>query len=213
VTRNDVAAATAATREPLSGPDQNERLNAWGGAVLLGMLAAEGVTVLMLWLGMRDRGLGLHVLIGFALLLPVAQKLASTTYRFTRYYTGDPAYRASGPPQIVLRVLAPVMILLTVEVLATGVLLEYVHGSLHRPLEELHKLGFFAWFAVTAIHVVYYVWRVPRLVLDDVVADVRPTSPDRSGALARTGVTVASIVLGCALSIVLCNSLGIVTLW
>jgi hypothetical protein len=137
--------------------------------------------------------------------VPVAQKLASTGYRFARYYTGDAGYRAAGPPQILLRLLAPVLILLTVEVLGTGVLITVVDdGGLHRLLGELHKLGFFAWFAVTAVHVLTYVWRVPRLVVDDL--------PRRDGRT-RAGVTLASVAVGCLLSLVVCNSLGVVTLW
>ncbi len=38
-----------------------------------------------------------HMFIGLVLIPPVLLKLGSTGYRFARYYTGAPAYRAKGP--------------------------------------------------------------------------------------------------------------------
>ena len=36
--------------------------------------------------------------LGVLLIGPVALKLASTGYRFVRYYTSEPRYRRKGPP-------------------------------------------------------------------------------------------------------------------
>ena len=41
-----------------------------------------------------------HMFIGMVLIPPVLLKLASTGYRFVRYYTGSQAYRAKGPPPL-----------------------------------------------------------------------------------------------------------------
>src|SRR6266700_2655738 len=41
---------------------------------------------------------GLHMFVGLLLIPPVALKLASTGYRFVRYYTASPAYRRKAPP-------------------------------------------------------------------------------------------------------------------
>jgi len=60
--------------------------------------------------------------IGMVLIPPVALKLGSTGYRFARYYLGSPVYRAKGPPLLPLRLLAPVLVLTTLLVFATGVL-------------------------------------------------------------------------------------------
>ena len=38
-----------------------------------------------------------------------------------RYYGGSSAYRGKGPPALVLRVIAPVVVLSTLAVLGTGV--------------------------------------------------------------------------------------------
>jgi hypothetical protein len=56
--------------------------------VLVGLLVAEGVTIVHM------RGLvTAHMFIGMVLIPPVLLKLASTGYRFVRYYTGRRAYR------------------------------------------------------------------------------------------------------------------------
>src|SRR5690242_13679232 len=66
------------------GVDGNERLTAATAIVLIALLAAEGVTILFL------RPLfSAHVFIGMLLIPPVALKLGTTGWRFTRYYTGD----------------------------------------------------------------------------------------------------------------------------
>src|ERR1700759_5675033 len=88
----------------LGGPAGNEILTKATAAVLVALLVAEGVTVIHM------SGLvSAHMLIGFALLPPVALKLGSTGYRFARYYTGSRPYRDKGPPRLGLRLLAPVL--------------------------------------------------------------------------------------------------------
>jgi hypothetical protein len=62
----------------------NERLTAMTGAVLLGLLAAEGVTILF-----KRQMLTAHFFIGMLLIGPVLLKIGSTGYRFARYYTGS----------------------------------------------------------------------------------------------------------------------------
>ena len=65
--------------------DGNEQLTAFTGAILIVLLAVLGVTIL------RIRQLiSVHLFVGLLLLGPVALKLASTGYRFVRYYTRDP---------------------------------------------------------------------------------------------------------------------------
>jgi hypothetical protein len=74
-----------------AGAAGNARLTAANAAVLLVLLAAEGVTILRV----REL-LSPHVFIGVVLIPPVLVKVASTTWRFARYYTGAPAYRRKG---------------------------------------------------------------------------------------------------------------------
>jgi hypothetical protein len=88
------------------------------GAVLLIMLAAEGFTILRI-----GRLLTLHVFLGMLLLGPVTLKAASVICRFARHYTGTSPYRRRGPPAPLLRVLGPLILLLTACVFGSGVIL------------------------------------------------------------------------------------------
>ena len=77
-----------------AGVAGNARLTAANAAVLLVLLvllAAEGVTILRV-----HRLLLPHVFIGVVLIPPVLLKVASTTWRFARYYSGAPAYWRRG---------------------------------------------------------------------------------------------------------------------
>jgi hypothetical protein len=73
------------------GTDGNEQLTAITGAVLLIALAVLGVTIIRI-----GQLLWLHLFLGLLLIGPVALKLASTGYRFARYYLATAAYRLSG---------------------------------------------------------------------------------------------------------------------
>jgi hypothetical protein len=141
------------------GPDANERLTAASGAVLFVLLAAEGVTILFI----RPL-LSAHVFIGMLLIPPVALKLASTGWRMLRYYRGAAQYVRKGPPLLPLRLLAPLVVVSTLAVFATGVAL-IVRGPGGGLLLGLHKASFVVWLAATGVHVVAYVRRVPRLAL------------------------------------------------
>ena len=96
----------------------NERLTVITGAVLLILLAVECYTILRI-----GRLLTLHVFLGMLLLGPVALKAGSVLYRFARYYTGSEPYRRKGPPALLLRVLGPVIMLLTALVFGSGIML------------------------------------------------------------------------------------------
>lgn len=139
------------------GPDRNERLTAVSGAVLFLLLAALGVTILSI-----HQLLSAHFFIGMLLIPPVLVKLGSTGWRFMRYYRKAPEYVAKGPPLLPLRLLAPVVVISTIAVFATGVALLF-QGPQHGLVVGLHKASFVVWLAATGIHVVAYLWRVPRL--------------------------------------------------
>ena len=152
----------------------NARLTAANAAVLLVLLAAEGVTIL------RIRPLlSPHVFIGMVLIPPVLVKVASTTWRFARYYRGAPAYRRKGPPPVVLRLLGPVVVILTLVVLASGVGLLLVTGSWLTLLLKVHKASFVLWFGATTIHVLSHLGEVFRLAPRDWL---RRTRRDVTGA-------------------------------
>lgn len=140
-------------------PPLNERLTALAAVPLVVLLVVEGITLLFL-----RALLPVHVFVGMLLVLPVALKLASTTWRFLRYYTRDPDYVRRGPPQVVMRLLAPILVVSTVSVLASGIALVFTHS--HRNLLLLlHKASFVIWGPAFGVHFLVYVWRVPHAAL------------------------------------------------
>jgi hypothetical protein len=157
--------------------------------VLVVMLAAELVT------GLRFKQLlPAHAVIGFVLVPPVLLKLASVGYRFARYYTGDARYRAAGPPRLAMRLLGPVIVLLTVVVFGTGIelwLFGYRFGFIWVPV---HHFSAYLWFLTMAVHVVNYLRRAPELAAADWRDQLR-------GAFTRRSLVAGSLVLGAALAI------------
>jgi hypothetical protein len=139
------------------GTDGNERLTVQTGMVLLALLAVLGVTILRI-----GQLLWIHLFVGLLLLGPVTLKLASTGYRFMRYYTREPRYRRKGPPQPALRLLAPLVVLTTVVVFASGVALLLLGPSSRSSLLLVHKASFFVWLGATALHVLAHLPDVQR---------------------------------------------------
>jgi hypothetical protein len=175
------------------GTAGNEQLTALTGVVLILALAALGVTIARI-----GALLGAHMFIGMLLIGPVILKLASTGYRFMRYYSADLHYRAKGPPAIEMRLLAPVVVLATVTVFASGVALLFVGPSARGVLTPIHKVSFFAWLAVTALHVLGHLAELPRSLAADRYAS--RDWDDRGGgrgarALALMGALVGGLVL------------------
>jgi hypothetical protein len=141
------------------GPDGNEVLTTTTGAILIVLLAVLGVTILRI-----GQLITLHLFLGLLVIGPIALKLASTGYRFVRYYTHNAAYRLKGPPWTPLRLIAPIVVLSTVVVLATGIGLLIV-GPSHRSVWLLlHKVSFIVWVVFTALHIVGHVTELGRLV-------------------------------------------------
>jgi hypothetical protein len=118
------------------------------GALLLLGLAALGVTILRI-----GQLTWLHMFLGLALIGPVALKIGSTSYRFARYYTRDIAYHEKGPPELALRLLGPLVVLSTIGVFSTGVVLLALGPSSRGTWLLLHKVFFFIWLALMAVHV------------------------------------------------------------
>jgi hypothetical protein len=171
-------------RRTVGGAEGNNRLTSLIGMILLIGLAVEGATILRI-----QQLLSVHVFLGMLLLGPVAAKLASTGYRFARYYTGSAEYVTLGPPQPLMRFLvAPVLVLSTLTLFGTGVTLLVVP---HRgPILGLHKASFIVWFGAMAIHVLAYTARAARNTL----ADLSGRLP--GGNLLRLGIAGLAIVAG-----------------
>ncbi len=143
------------------GPARNSRLTALTGAVLLVLLAVEGVTLLSL-----RALLSWHIFVGVLVVPVVALKLGSTGYRFYRYYTRQPDYLEAGPPSLLLRLLGPVVALTTGVLLATGVALVAL-GPGGGLVLGLHKASFVVWVGALGAHVLGHAGRIPRAVRGD----------------------------------------------
>src|SRR3954452_10492668 len=184
ISRTPAETVTTGGRGSVAG---NGRLTAALGAVLLVLLAAEGATIPFIG-QLRVE----HILIGMVLIGPVAAKLATTGYRFARYYLGAPAYVRKGPPPLALRLLAPGLVFTTVALLGTGVALLGGDGD---QLVFLHQASFVAWFALMSIHVLAHIFELPRLALADWRRPPRG-EPRLGGAGARLGVVAGALALG-----------------
>jgi hypothetical protein len=152
------------------GVGGNERLTAMTGAVLLALLAVEGVTIVF-----KQQLLTLHFFIGMLLIGPVLLKVCSTGYRFVRYYTGAAPYVRKGPPALLLRLLGPVVIATSVGVIGSGIALAIV-GPGPSQWIFVHKATFVLWFGAMFVHVLWYAPQLPRLL--------RNSSPTRDRATA-----------------------------
>jgi hypothetical protein len=178
------------------GTSGNERLTAAAGVLLLVLLAVIGVSVLRL-----RQLLWVHLFVGMVLVGPVLLKMASTGYRFARYYTSDPAYRRKGVPATPMRLLAPLVVISTVVVMGSGVALLFAGPSSRGTLFPIHKLSFFAWLAFTGLHVLGHLSGLPAPLRAD-YRDYRAGAglsghvPGRDGrVLSLAGVLVAGVVL------------------
>jgi len=182
------------------GVEANARLTASGAAVLLVVLAVEGATIL------RIRELiSPHVFLGMLLIPPVLVKMASTGYRFARYYLGAPAYRRKGPPPILLRLLGPVVVILTVVLLASGVALLLASPAWSQPLLFVHKASFVLWFLAMTVHVLGHLAEVARLAPRDWLRRARR---DVRGAGSRQWLIAGSLVAGVLLGLAMLSRVG-----
>jgi hypothetical protein len=202
------------------GTEGNERLTVVTGALLIVLLAALGVTIVFV-----GRLLWWHLFLGLALIGPVALKVASTGYRFMRYYTADPPYRRKGPPAAALRALGPVLVGLTAVVFATGVALLLIGPSSRGALLLAHKVSFIGWIVVIGVHIAGHlpemlrfpqVSRQTRAQLNELRSLVpgfggaAEPPPDRPlpGSRGRWLSVGAAVALGLVLAVVLLPDFG-----
>ena len=168
----------------VGGSVGNEQLTLAVAALLLVLLAVEGVTILQI-----GSLLTVHAFVGMLLIPVVGLKVASTGWRMLRYYRRGEEYVRRGPPHVLLRVLiAPVLILTTLVVFGTGVALLALDER-HGTLVGLHKASFLVWLGAFSLHVLAHLVRLPRLW--------RLRAP---GLTLRVALVGASLVAGAALA-------------
>jgi hypothetical protein len=171
------------------GVEANSRLTASVGLVLLVLLALESGTTMRLGALLRA-----HVLIGLFLIPPVMLKLGSVGYRFARYYTGDARYRAAGPPDLAMRLIGPVIVVLTIVLFVSGVELWLFGPGYGFAWLPIHHGSFVLWFFAIALHAAFYFRQASQLAIADWRVQLRE-------ALTRRSLVVGSLVLGAVLVI------------
>lgn len=144
-------------------PRGNERLTAALGVLVIVPVLVEIGSVL---LGVHTF-MSLHVFVGLALIPAVALKLASTGWRFARYYTRSHPYLALGPPQIAMRLLAPLFVLATIVLFGSGVAMGLLHGHSLSIARRLHGPASVIWLLLLGLHVLVYLGRAVRRAAED----------------------------------------------
>ena len=181
--------------EDRSGVVGNERLTALAGAVLLVLILVELVSSASL-----HALLPIHIFAGILLTGPLVVKLGSTFYRFLRYYTRSPAFVRKGPPRLPLRVLGPLLLIMTLVVVGSGIGLVVTGPAQAGLLLPLHNISVLFWLSLIAIHVGTYLWRTPRLVVDDWSKQAGNLVPGRG---LRLGVNLGALLAGAVAAILL----------
>jgi hypothetical protein len=152
--------------------------------------------------------LNVHMFLGMLLIGPVALKTASTGYRFVRYYTANPPYRRKGPPATEMRLLAPLVVLSTVVVFASGVALLFAGPNGRGTLLPLHKASFIVWLLATGLHVFGHLAEMPGALRADHRAE-RPWNDYGSGRGARAVALATALVGGLALALLVESQFGV----
>lgn len=180
--------------------EANARITGATAAILVVLLAVEGATIV----SVRSL-LTPHVLIGMILVPPVALKIATTSWRFGRYYRGAPAYRRKGPPKVILRFLGPFVVILTVVMFASGILVLLGPPALRSQTLFVHQASFVLWFGAMTIHVLGHARETMHLAPLDWA---RRTRREVSGAGARQTALALSLLAGVVLGALTVGQVG-----
>lgn len=168
--------------------DRNERMTAIAGAVLFILIIVE------LFITANLHGLiSEHIFVGVLLAGPLVVKMFSTGYRFLRYYTKSRDFVKKGPPNILLRLLAPLLVVITILVFVSGFGLAFV-GPAHMGLFlKVHAASVALWLPLLAVHVYAYIRKVPGLIASDWTRKSNDRVPGRKGRLL---INISSLIVG-----------------
>lgn len=173
--------------------EANARLTGTLGLILLVLMIIEVATDII---GVRNV-LTLHATIGFVATPLVLLKIGSTGWRMVRYYRGDPAYRERGAPRPYLRVLGPILVILTVTVFASGIAAYVGPSWLHQAAVTTHKVTFYLWLIALIGHSVPHFTEALHLTGKDFFRRSRRLVP---GLAARRTAAIGGAVIGIAVA-------------
>lgn len=194
-----------------AGVAGNKRLTSLLGVALLALLVLQVASALFFALltynvaffngPAYDVVRPVHFFVGFALMPLLGLKLASTGWRFSRYYLRARAYRRAGPPHWPARLIAPLLVISGVSVFASGVEMWSFQNQLGWPWTAIHNVAAFTFVAVLTIHVVLYAREAHAEAAADLTTS-RTSEPGREppgGGLTRRALLGAAVVAGAVL--------------
>jgi hypothetical protein len=191
------------SRRRRDGVEANARLTGATAAVLLVLLAIEGFTIVQIF-----PLLSVHVFVGMLLVPIVLVKIGSVMWRFAKYYQGDPEYRRRGPPAPLLRLIGPILIVLTLTLLFSGIALLLVPqiGTARDALLRVHQVSFVLWFIVMMVHVLGHIADTAKLAPRDWYWRTRRQV---RGASTRQWVLASSVAAGLVAGAVMLPDVGV----
>ncbi|MGH7722181.1 MAG: molybdopterin-dependent oxidoreductase [Candidatus Dormibacteria bacterium] len=189
---------------PREGVAGNTRLTSLAGVVLLALVTLQVISALFFALltynvtlpvgPLYDVVRPVHFFVGFMLMPLIAIKLASTGYRFSRYYTGKQAYHDAGPPLPLARIIAPALIGSAIILVASGVEMWSYQNQFNLPWTAIHNVAAFTFVSVVIIHIVLHARDAHR----DAAADLAgmPAAADPGAAAAPAGAITRRALIG-----------------
>jgi hypothetical protein len=170
----------------------NSRITTMLGGLLFVLLAIEGASIVFI-----HAYLPMHIFFGMLLVPPILLKIGTTMYKAAKYYGGSPGYKRNGPPPIILRMLGPVVIVLTVIVMVTGIALLIAPVSMRETLFFLHRASFVLWFGAMALHVLGHLKETLIVNVQEWTAATLKKIP---GSAFRKGLIIFCVIVGLPLA-------------
>jgi hypothetical protein len=106
--------------------------------------------------------------------------------------------------------LGPVVLITSLSVIGTGIMLAITGPSGLGTWLLLHRASFVLWFGAMTVHVLAYVWRLPRLISGDLASQVGHRAHEvLAGRPARWLLLAASMLTGLLLAMVTVHRTGL----
>lgn len=167
--------------------ERNKQMTAIAGTMLFILIIIELIITANLG-GLISE----HIFVGVLLTGPLVVKMCSTGYRFFRYYTKSPEFLKAGPPNLLLRLLAPFLVVTTILVFISGFGL-VLGGQAHRGLYfKIHAASVALWLPLLAVHIYAYIRKIPSMVANNINGKPQFKVPGRKG---RIGINLIILIL------------------
>ncbi len=140
-----------------------------------------------------------HYFSGLLLIPLLAVKLAGTGWRALRYYLRDGGFREDGPPHLMPRITAPILVLSTVVLFVSGV--EMLLGAdRFGAWSTIHNGAAIIFTGAIGLHLLAHLWDTPTEVAADVAPSRIAAPVPVPGARRRVVVTVVAFTVGITLA-------------